>query len=94
MLLISSSKAPLERMGSNYNRLRDKGKGKIIKTVVQDNLWRGKADEKETVEAVSAERRCSRGLAPSARRPASTYISIGYHLNPPLTSAHRFHPPT
>lgn len=67
MLLISSSRAPLERMGSNYDRLYDKGKGKTRKIVVQDNLWRGKADKKETVEAVSAERHCSRGLAPSAQ---------------------------
>lgn len=75
MLLISSSRAPLERMGSNYDGLCDKGKGKTSKIAVQDNLWRGKADEKETVEAVSAERCCSGGLAPSAQRPASTYAS-------------------
>lgn len=38
MLLISSSRAPLERVGSNYDRLCDKEKGKTRKIAVQDNL--------------------------------------------------------
>ena len=54
-------KSPLERMGSNYDRLCDEGNGKTRKTLVQDNLWREKADEKEIVEVGSAERRCRRG---------------------------------